>query len=158
MRKFSAFFLLLLMISCEYFGLHKSNKEELVQNEMKNINWNDVDKYPLFEYCDETASKKKQKECFQSILTNNILNSISENNIEVSKSINDTIHVQLLVSNKGVVTILNIEKSELIAQEIPQLNRYIATSIQRLPKIYPALKRDIPVSAKFSLPIILKAN
>ena len=158
MRKFTIFFLFLIFVSCEYLGLQKANKEDLVQKEMESINWNDVDKYPLFDNCDETASKILQKECFQNTLTNHILNSISENQIEVHENINEIVHVQLLISNEGVVSILEIEKSDLITKQIPQLNRYIATSIQSLPVIYPALKRDIPVSTKFNLPIVLKVD
>src|SRR5690606_37472556 len=142
MQKFG-FLLLLLFISCEYFGLKKSTKEDIVNREMKSINWNDVDKYPLFEECDETASKAVQKECFTTILSNHILNSLSQNNIEVHESINDTVNVQLLISNEGIVSILKVENNDKITNQIPQLNRYIATSIQSLPVVYPALKRDI---------------
>ena len=139
-------------------GLQKLDKEELVQKEIKGINWNDVDKYPLFENCDETSSKNSQKECFQNTLTNHILNSLIEYQIEVNKNINDTVHVQLLVSNEGKVSILKIDKNTFVTENIPDLNRYIATSIQNLPVVYPALKRNIPVSTKFSLPIVLKVN
>lgn len=158
MRKFAIFFLFLILVSCEYLGLQKSNKEEIVQREMKSIDWNDVDKYPLFDHCDETASKNDQKECFQTTLTNHILGSLIGNQIEVNENINDTIYVQLLISNSGAVSILKIEKSDFISKNIPDINRYIATSIQTLPKIHPALKRDIPISTKFRLPIILAVN
>ncbi len=158
MRNFTIFFLFLLIVSCEYMGLQKLNKEELVEKEMKSINWNDVDKYPLFDNCDETASKKSQKKCFQNTLTNHIISSLLENQIQVNENINDTVQVQLLISNEGKISILKIEKNNFVTDQIPGINRYIANSIQSLPKIYPALKRNIPVSTKFNLPIILQVN
>jgi len=158
MRNFGFFLFCILLVSCEYFGFKESNKNDIVKREMKSINWNDVDKYPLFGNCDETASKAVQKECFQTTLTKYLLNSLSQNSIEVRENIKDTVYVHLLISNEGLVTILKIEKSDKVAEQIPQLNRYIATSIQRLPTVYPALKRNIPVSTKFKLPIVLKVN
>ena len=158
MRNFGFFLFCLLFISCEYFGFKESNKEDIIEREMKSINWNDVDKYPLFDNCDETASKTVQKECFQITLTKYVLNSLSQNSIEVRENMNDTVYVHLLISNEGLVSILKIEKSDKVTEQIPQLNRYIATSIQSLPTIHPALKRNIPVSTKFKIPIVLKVN
>src|SRR5690606_37313532 len=158
MRNFVFFLFCTLFISCEYFGFKESNKKDIIEREMKSINWNDVDKYPLFDNCDETSTKADQKECFQTTITKYILNSLSQNAIEVRETINDTVHVHLLISNEGMVTILKIEKSDKVDEQKPHLNRYIATSIQSLPVIYPALKRNIPVSTKFKLPIILKVN
>ncbi|UOB19086.1 hypothetical protein [Abyssalbus ytuae] len=156
MQKYVFLILFTLVISCEYFGLKKADKEQLLEKEMQSINWNDVDKYPLFENCDETASKTVQKDCFQTTLINYILNELSYQRIEVRRNLNDTVNVKLLISNEGKVSILEIQKSAVINQQIPQLDEYIKVAIENLPVIYPALKRDIPVATKFNLPIILK--
>ncbi|UNY99426.1 hypothetical protein MQE36_03565 [Zhouia spongiae] len=125
---------------------------------MKNINWNEVDQYPLFEACDETADKESQKKCFQLTFIEQVFTTLKNNHIVVHKSMNDTVMVQILVSNTGQISIDSIEKTPEITRQIPQLDSLLQQSIEKLPKLYPALKRDIPVGTKIKLPIVLKVD
>lgn len=158
MRISGAFFLIVLFASCEFFGGGKPTKEELVSREIKNINWNEVDQYPLFEDCDETASKDAQIICFQDIFIQQVFGILRKNQIIVHKNLNDTVKVHMLITNKGAINILDIQKSAAVEKQIPQLDSIVNESIKQLPKLYPALKRNIPVSTKIKLPIVLKAG
>ena len=42
--------------------------QELVDQEIRAIDWEDVDQYPLFADCDELVSKPEQKKCFMRTL------------------------------------------------------------------------------------------
>ena len=54
-----------LLVSCNLFASKEKKMRKLVEQEMRDINWNDIDSYPLFENCDETQTKKGQRECFE---------------------------------------------------------------------------------------------
>ena len=158
MKRLGVLFCGLLFISCNWLISKKEVKEELIQKELETINWNDVDKYPLFENCDETLSREQQKQCFENGFNQHFLNSLQLQPLVVHENLNDTIKVQLLIGKDGEVSILQIKKSKKIAQQIPEIDTLIAHSVETLPKVYPALKRNIPVNMKIQLPIILKAG
>ncbi len=73
-----------------------------------------------------------------------------------SKKINDTIFVKLIIDKTGKVILNDIKSSEFIQQQIPKLDSLIADGISSLPKLKPAIKRDMPVTTQFSLPIVIK--
>ena len=158
MKRFGVLFCCLLLISCNWLTSKKEVKEELIQKELKAINWNDVDRYPLFENCDETSSREQQKRCFQNGFNQHFLKSLQQQALVVHENLNDTLRIQLLIGKGGEVTILQIKKSKKIAEQIPEIDTLIAHSVETLPKVYPALKRDIPVNMKIQMPIILKAG
>ena len=56
---------ILFFVSCDYFVKKKIDTKTIVNDELKSINWNDVDEYPTFSICDSTNNKK---ECFQNVL------------------------------------------------------------------------------------------
>ncbi|MEL4306992.1 hypothetical protein [Joostella sp. CR20] len=158
MQKFGVIIFCLFLVSCELFTSDEKAKQEILEKERQSINWNDVDQYPLFENCDETASRDLQRSCFQETFTQHFLATLSKNQLVTHKNLNDTINVQLLIGKEGNVTILQIKKNKNIANEIPEIDTLIANSVETLPRVYPALKRDIPVNIKIQLPIILKVE
>lgn len=158
MKKFGVLFCCLLLVSCNWMTSKKEVKETLIQKELESINWNDVDRYPLFEHCDETMSREQQKLCFQNGFNEHFLKSLQQQPLIVHENLNDTLRIQLLIGTNGEVSILQIKKSKKIAEQIPEIDTLIAYSVETLPKVYPALKRNIPVNMKIQLPIILKAG
>ncbi|EIJ38317.1 hypothetical protein [Galbibacter orientalis] len=158
MQKFGVILFCLLMVSCELFTSEKKAKEEIIKRERQSINWNDVDQYPLFENCDETAHRNEQRQCFQETFTQHFLATLSASHLVTHKNLNDTINVQLLIGKEGNVSILQIKKNKKVAKEIPEIDTLIASSVETLPRVYPALKRNIPVNIKIQLPIILKVE
>ena len=42
----------LFFYSCEYFETKKISSETFVKDEIKSINWKDVDQYPIFKNCE----------------------------------------------------------------------------------------------------------
>ncbi|MCF8713601.1 hypothetical protein JM658_02080 [Joostella atrarenae] len=158
MQKFGVILFCLLLVSCELFTSEKEAKEEIIKRERQSINWNDVDQYPLFENCDETDDRNTQRICFQETFTNHFLATLTNNHLVTHKNLNDTINVQLLIGKEGNVTILQIKKNKRVSKEIPEIDTLIAHTVETLPRVYPALKRNIPVNMKIQLPIILKVE
>lgn len=154
-KSYSLLFLFLTMVSCELFIAKQPTREQLVKQEIQNINWNDLDRYPLFDSCDETVEKPIQKACFETTLTDHLKTAFQQHHIVVHQSVHDTVWINLHIDNQGKITILTIEKSDETTSELPQLDSIFKSSIAVLPSLYPPLKRDIPVAAKFKLPIVL---
>ena len=59
-------FLALLFNSCQYFDKQVPSEQDLLQKELKSINWKEVDEFPSVVDCDKIENKqrkeKKQKE------------------------------------------------------------------------------------------------
>ena len=59
-------FLLLVLVfqSCQYFEKNVPKKEDLLQQELKKINWDEVDEFPSVLQCDSINDKIERKQCF----------------------------------------------------------------------------------------------
>ena len=67
----------LFFCSCENFETKKISSETFVKDEIKSINWRDVDQYPIFKNCELVSNKEQQKSCFESTLSSYIYQSIN---------------------------------------------------------------------------------
>ena len=148
----------LMLVSCEYFNAKKTSSEAILKEELKTFNWNDVDEYPSFSICDSSTSKQERKQCFENTLTTYITTYLQKDTIVVTQDINDTVHLHLQVSNKGLLSLVDIQVDSLTLHEIPNIKELLAQSLDSLPKIFPALKRGQQVKTEFKLPIIIQVN
>lgn len=154
-EKYGLFLVCFLLMSCDFFPSKQEAKEKLVEEEIKSIDWEHLDQYPLFENCDETAVTPVQKMCFETTLTTRLEADLRRQQFTVNEPLNDTIWIQFLISNQGKIVLLDIERSVSTARLLPRLDSVFESSINRLPRLYPPLKHHIPVAAKFKLPVVL---
>lgn len=145
----------MLLTSCNYFSTKKVYTEDLLNEEMQSINWNDVDEYPTFSTCDSTATNLDKKACFERQLRDLLNAQLSKQNIVVTEDVNDTITLKIRIDNQGHFAIKNIEMKALTQTQIPQLDSILRHSFDSLPKIYPAIKRSQQVATEFSLPVVI---
>lgn len=155
MKNYRLLFLFFMLMSCDLFTSAEHSREKLVKEEMRYIDWNDLDRYPLFESCDETAGKALQKSCFETTFTRHLEAALRQHLFTARESLHDTVWLHILIDRRGKVTVSDIEKSRETAVAFPQLDSVFKQSISVLPKLYPPLKRDIPVAAKFKIPVVL---
>ncbi|MCP4975128.1 MAG: hypothetical protein GY931_03120 [Maribacter sp.] len=158
MRKFLAILVLCSCFSCELFVSKEKKTQKLVNQAMQTIDWNDVDNYPLFESCDESTSKTSQRECFESELLTHFSATLQEFEFVVDPEVNHTIFVDFLIGHEGKISVIHIEKDNAIDKLMPEFDGVISQSLRNLPPLEPALKRGIPVNAKFRIPIVLNSN
>lgn len=158
MRKIWVIVLLFGVVSCHFFESKEKKAQKLVNREMLEIDWNEVDNYPLFGNCDETLSKVAQKECFEKELLSHFSKTIKEFEFVLTKDIDTTVLVDFLIDQEGRITVTAIEKDRAIDSQMPEFDGIVIQSLKGLPPIAPALKRGIPVRAKFRIPIALKSN
>ena len=158
MKKVLIFFLIISATSCEYFNAKKITSEEIYNEEVKTFNWNSVDTYPTFSSCDSFDAKAEKKTCFENTLSEHITSSLQNETIMVSQDIDDTVILEFQISETGEITIKHIALKESTETEIPNLKHWIASSLNTLPKVFPAIKRNQPVKTEFKLPIIITVN
>jgi len=89
-----------------------------------------------------------------------IYSNINLDDILVSKKLNDTVFLSLLVDEQGKLSLLSLGNAKNITNEIPNIELIIKNSLNNISSLYPATKTNfgIPVSTKFQLPLILKSN
>jgi len=158
MRNLTVLCCLCLLASCDWFSSKEEKIQKLVDEGIRDIDWNDVDQYPLFPVCDETASKTEQKECFESNMLSHFSTILQDFEFVLDEEVHDTIYVDFIMDHQGLIAVLEVEKNPIVQSRIPEFETIITQSLKTLPKVAPALKRGIPVNAKFRIPIILNTN
>lgn len=153
-----SFLLLLLLFSCNYFDAKKTSPEAILEEELKTFNWDEVDTYPSFSACDSFSSKMARKQCFERILGQHILRSFQKETLIVTQDIRDTINLEFNISEKGILSLQEVKVDSVTLSEIPNLKVLLSKSLDSLPKIFPAIKRNQQVKIVFTLPIIIEVN
>lgn len=147
--------ILVVLSSCDFFNKRKIDTNDILNEELQSINWNDVDEYPTFSICDSSNNKKT---CFEEVLRNRLNDQLSKQNIVVTEDVSDTILLKIHIDSKGHFSIKDIVSSEMTKAQIPQLDSLLRHSFDSLPKIYPAIKRSQQVATEFSLPVVVNIN
>lgn len=158
MRKLIFFSLFGLFMSCELFTSKEEQTKKRVNEELLAIDWNDVDQYPLFDDCDETVSKQIQRECFQTVILGYFSRGLDSLQFQVDTDLNDTVYVHFVIDEHGFISVTEIEENQAVLNEIKDFNSKISDQLNDLTTVSPALKRGIPVSLRFKLPIILNTD
>ena len=153
----------LLFISCDYFDSHEKRVEEMVTAELALINFNEVDKFPYFEECQETVSKDQDYECFATNLSLRLAEPLQGLKFRVQEDMDEVVYVDLVVDEEGFIQLLEIKDNPRVNELIPDLKAKVGQRIRQLTMqgeltVHPALKRDIPVRVQVRLPLILKTT
>lgn len=158
MQKGFIFLLILCVSSCEYFNAEKISSQDIYNEEQKTFNWNAVDTYPTFSVCDTFDTKEEKKMCFENTVSQHITSHLQNETIIVSQDIEDTLVLKFQISELGKITIINIDLKETTETEIPNIKNMLSNSLNALPQIFPAIKRNQPVKTEFILPIVIAVN
>jgi len=145
---------LFLVLSCSY--IEKNTKRAPIQKIDTIIDFNNVDAYPLFPNCADIPSREKQQICFQMEMSQYIYASLKEFQLSVKDSVNDTILVKLKIDASGKTTLSNIKISDKTRELLPQFDSILRVGLLNLPVLQPAIKRAMPVTTEFTLPIVIK--
>jgi len=144
--------------SCHLFESKEEKTQKLVQKELIQIDWSDVDDYPLFEDCDETLNKKLQRDCFENNIIENLSRDLKEFQFISESRVEDVVFLDFKIESDGTVAVVNVENIEILGEQKAEFIAKVQFSLNSLPHIEPALKRGIPVSAKFRVPIFLNSK
>ena len=154
--KFILVLVLFVNSSCTNFNTQKLDNP--LDNIDTVIDFNSVDAFPLFPECEDIPSRQKQQICFQLTMAEHIYAELKKQNFKVEENVIDTVLVSLKINSKGKTEVTNISSNNTTRKVLPQLDSIVKASIKNLPKLKPAIKRNIPVTTAFTLPIILKSE
>lgn len=160
MRKTLIIIFCFLSISCEFdFQIDKKiTVDEFITEELKSLNWNDVDQYPVFENCLEINNIKNKNNCFVETITSSFRENLKTNNLVLNRTLIDTIRMVLKVDKTGKISIENMNISDQNNKYKEVITKSFENTVSSLPKLYPAIKRGQEVDVIFNMPIIISTE
>lgn len=158
--KYSIYLLLcmLILVSCKDFETKKISSDTFLKEELENIDMKALDEYPTFKSCDQEGNKKERLTCFENKIAQNFSHYLDTKILIVQDQMNDTVWVELSVTNEGEIKIEKTQIPELVQENIPDLGLWLHQSLDSLPQVYPAIKRGIPVRTTFKMPVLIKVE
>lgn len=146
----------LLFSSCQYFDKQVPSKEELLQKELKTINWNEVDEFPSISECEKIEEEALRKQCFFEFLAQIIQEKLSADTLAILYPELDTIEVKVTIFPNATMQFEPQFPKDSVAYDTIKIDSILKARLVDFPKVNPALKRGIPVKTQFTLPVILK--
>lgn len=134
------------------------SEKELLQKELKSINWKEVDEYPSVVDCEKIDNKAQRQQCFFEVLTQLIQEKLSVDTLSVLYPELDTIEVKVTVFPNATMQFEPQFPKDSVAYDTIKIDSILKARLIDFPKINPALKRGIPVKSQFILPVILKVE
>ena len=149
---------IILFSSCQYFEKQVPSEKELLQKELKAINWNEVDEYPSVVDCDMIDNKKQRQECFFDVLSRLIQEKLSSDTLSLLIPKLDTIEVKVTIFPNATMQFEPQFPSDSVVYDRTKIDSILKVRLVDFPKINPAIKHGIPVKTQFILPLILKVE
>ncbi|MCW9037063.1 MULTISPECIES: hypothetical protein [Altibacter] len=150
--------LVTLISSCQFFETEKISTETFYEEEVRTIDWKEVDQYPTFTECELETEKLQQKSCFERTLSAKIYEYLYTKQMKALQDLNDTLFLDFAVNRNATLTVDTVKIDSVIKAEFPKLEGWIQQSIDAIKLEAPAYKRGIPVKTEFTLPIIVKTQ
>ena len=94
------------------------------------------------------------------MISNSIMDYISENPWESSKYIDEEIVLNLHIDKEGYFSLQDIERSKVIADAIPNMDESLEIAVSQIPQAQPAIKTNVGVfvATTLKLPIMISAQ
>ena len=145
-----------LVVGCHLFESTKVSSKEIKAAST----WSEKDQSPTFSECESIEDAEDKKICFESTISNSILDFIDQNPLESSESISEEINVVIIIDKEGYFSLDEIERSRKMDSAIPNLEEQLVSAINMIPKAGPAIKTNVGtfVSTKIVLPIMIVAD
>lgn len=158
MRKFIAILLLsnLFFTSCQLFDKKVPNEKELLDKQLKEINWKEVDELPSVSDCEKISDENVRKQCFFDFLTATIEQKLAIDTLRTLYPQLDTIEVKVTVFPDSKISFEPQFPQDSVAYDTIRIDSILRARLVDFPKINPAIKRGIPVKTQFILPVIIK--
>lgn len=158
MKKFSVLLLLLFLQSCQYFEKQVPSEKELLEKQIKEINWKEVDEYPSIVDCQSISDVTQRKQCFFEFLSATIQQKLSVDTLKILFPKLDTIEVKVTVNPDATMQFEPQFPRDTVAYDTIKIDSILKLKLVDFPKVNPASKRGIPVKTQFILPVIIKTG
>ena len=145
-----------MFLGCQLFESNKVTPQEIKSASA----WSEKDQEPSFTDCDGFDQVIDKKNCFESMISNSIMDYISENPWESSQYIDEEIVLNLHIDKEGNFSLLDIVRSKSIANAIPNMDESLEIAVNQIPQAQPAIKTNVGVfvATTLKLPIMISAQ
>ena len=151
------FFLLLIFNSCQYFEKQVPDEKELLEQELKKINWNEVDEFPSVLQCDTIKDAEIKRQCFFDYMAQTIQERIGIDTLRIEYPEIDTINVKITINPDSSLQFETQYQNDSIAlADKTKIDSILMSRLSDFPKVEPAIKRGVKVKTQFVLPVIIK--
>jgi|TARA_Y100000766_G_scaffold78213_1_gene66440 hypothetical protein len=141
------------------FQLNKKiTVNEFIEDELKSFSWNQVDQYPVFENCLNFNDTAQKNNCFVETITENFRINLKKNNLVLNRTLVDTINLVLKIDKKGNIGIQSMTTRDENIKYKEIISISFDSTMNDLPKLYPAIKRGQEVDIIFNLPILISTE
>ena len=158
LKQFYFLLLFLFFSSCQYFDKKVPSEKDLLQKELKAINWKEVDEFPSVVDCDKIENKTQRQQCFFEVMTQLIQEKLSVDTLSILYPELDTIEVKVTIFPNATMQFEPQFPKDSVAYDTIKIDSILKTRLVDFPKVNPAIKRGIPVKTQFILPVILKVE
>ncbi|NCF31896.1 MAG: hypothetical protein GWP29_08470 [Bacteroidetes bacterium] len=143
------------LTSCDLFESTTVSSKEI----KKASSWTKKDQAPSFPEC-ESLEKEDQLDCFQNIISEQLLMSIFDANFVATFPLDENIILTLKVDKKGVISLLEAEIPNSVLEALLDLETTLNDAVANLPQALPATKTNVGVyvDTQFTLPIQIRAQ
>ena len=148
--KFKYLIIFCIFSSCQFFSSTKKDAQQQIIDTI--VDFSKVDASPSFIECKDKIDTERLA-CFRATIHKKLSKNLATHQIKVKDSIDEIIKVYLSINSKGTISLKEVTFSKDIKAQIPNLDSLIQASVNELPKVSPAIKRSIPVSTQYELPI-----
>ncbi len=148
---------LLLGTSCDFF--EKKIGKSISSYEIDTvIDFTKVDQFPTFKSCDTLLSVADKNTCFKKELYKRLAQELMSHTFIVENSIDEIVNITIEIDRDGSASLLKVNSSSCVKNELPILDSLIVETVYKLPKIIPAIKNGIPVTTVYEIPVIIKID
>lgn len=144
--------------SCQYFEKQVPSEKELLEKQIKEINWKEVDQYPSIVDCEKLTNEVQRKQCFFEFLSSTIQQKLSIDTLKILFPKLDTIEVKVTVNPDSSMQFEPQFPKDTVAYDTIKIDSILKIKLVDFPKVNPAIKRGIPVKTQFILPVIIKTG
>ena len=134
------------------------SEKELLEKQMKEINWKEVDEYPSIIDCQAISDPVQRKQCFFEFLSATIQQKLSVDTLKILFPKLDTIEVKVTVNPDATMQFEPQFPRDTVAYDTIKIDSILKLKLVDFPKVNPAIKHGIPVKTQFILPVIIKTD
>ena len=134
------------------------NEKELLDKQLKEINWNEVDEYPSVGDCEKLTDVGQRKQCFFDFITATIQQKLAVDTLAILFPKLDTIEVKVTVFPDASMEFEPQFPKDTVAYDSIKIDSILRARLVGFPKVNPAIKRGIPVKTQFVLPVIIRSE
>ena len=124
--------------SCQYFDRQVPSEKDLLQKELKAINWKEVDEYPSVVNCDEIEDKSMRQQCFFEYMTQLIQQKLSVDTLSILYPELDTIEVKVTIFPNSTMQFEPKFPKDSVAYDTIKIDSILKSRLVDFPKVNPA--------------------